>query len=40
MPAGQEHKLHISFPGDPKKFTSTGFLKKLLGSDTSVIASQ
>jgi formylglycine-generating enzyme required for sulfatase activity/nitrate/TMAO reductase-like tetraheme cytochrome c subunit len=28
------------FPGDPKKFTSEGFLKKLFGPDTSNIASR
>jgi formylglycine-generating enzyme required for sulfatase activity/nitrate/TMAO reductase-like tetraheme cytochrome c subunit len=28
------------FTGDPKDFTSTGFLKKLLGPDTAVIASR
>ena len=27
------------FAGNPKKFTSDGFLRKLLGSDTSIIAS-
>lgn len=27
------------FAGDPKKFTSTGFLKKVFGPDTSVISS-
>jgi formylglycine-generating enzyme required for sulfatase activity len=28
------------FPGNPRKFTSRGLLKKLLGADTSVIASR
>ncbi len=27
------------FAGDPKKFTSEGFLRKIFGSDTSIIAS-
>ncbi len=32
-------KTPYFFPGNPKKFTSTGFLKKLLGPDTAAIAS-
>jgi formylglycine-generating enzyme len=28
------------FPGDPKKYTSSTFLRKLLGSDTAIIASR
>jgi len=28
------------FPGNPKKFSSSGFLKKILGPDTSLIASR
>jgi formylglycine-generating enzyme len=28
------------FPGDPKKFTSVGFLKKIFGPDTAVIGSR
>ena len=40
MPAGQEQKLHISFPAIRKKFTSSGLFKKIFGPDTAVIASR
>ena len=39
MPAGQVHRILISFPGDPKKFEKTGFLAKISKNDTAVINS-